>query len=181
MLRNTLHRMTVRRWLALIVLLAVGARVAFLVLFGHTLSLETSGYDVYASNLLNGRGYTRFDDRDGDSDLPPLYPVFLAGVYATVARDPIAVALAQTALDAVTVALMLAIGRRVAGALTGLLAAAFYGLYPYLVFQNLTVNDTALFIFLLALGIWLAYRARDSRRWTDAAALGVVFGLGALT
>ena len=181
MLRNTLHQMTVRRWLALIVLLAVGARVAFLALFGHTLSLETSGYDAYATNLLDGRGYTRFDDRAGDSDLPPLYPAFLVGVYAVLGRDPIAVALAQIALDAVTVALIFAIGRRVGGPLTGLLAAAFYGLYPYLVFQNVTVNDTAVFILLLALGVWLAYRARDTRRWTDAAALGVVFGLGALT
>lgn len=181
MLRNTLHQMTVRRWLALIVLLAVGARVAFLALFGHTLSLETSGYDAYATNLLDGRGYTRFDDRAGDSDLPPLYPAFLVGVYTVLGRDPIAVALAQTALDAVTVALIFAIGRRVGGPLTGLLAAAFYGLYPYLVFQNVTVNDTAVFILLLALGVWLAYRARDTRRWTDAAALGVVFGLGALT
>lgn len=181
MLRNTLHQMTVRRWLALIVLLAVGARVAFLALFGHTLSLETSGYDAYATNLLDGRGYTRFDDRAGDSDLPPLYPAFLVGVYAILGRDPIAVALAQIALDAVTVALIFAIGRRVSGPLTGLLAATFYGLYPYLVFQNVTVNDTAVFILLLALGVWLAYRARDTRRWTDAATLGVVFGLGALT
>ena len=173
--------MTVRRWLALIVLLAVGARVAFLVLFGHTLSLETSGYDAYAVNLLDERGFTRFDDRAGDSDLPPLYPAFLAGVYAILGRDPIAVALVQMGLDAVTVALIFAIGRRVAGTLTGLIAAACYGLYPYLVFQNLTVNDTVVFIFLLALGVALAYRTRDSRRWTDAAALGVVFGLGALT
>lgn len=181
MLRNTLHQMTTRRWLALIVLLAVGARVAFLILFGHTLSLETSGYDAYAVNLLDGRGFTRFDDRSGDSDLPPLYPAFLVGVYTILGRDPIAVAVAQTALDAVTVVLICAIGRRVAGPLTGLLAAAFYGLYPYLLFQNLTVNDTAVFIFLLALGIWLAYRVRDSRRWLDTVALGAVFGLGALT
>jgi len=49
------------------------------------------------------------------------------------------------------------------------------------VFQNLTVNDTGVFILLLALGIWLAYRARDTRRWPYAAALGAAFGLGALT
>lgn len=153
MLRDTLTRMTARRWLGFIVLLTVGARLAFLVLFGHTLSLETSGYDAYAVNVLDGRGYTRFDDRSGDSDLPPLYPYFLAGVYTLFGRDPIAVALVQTALDAATVALVYAIGRRVAGPLTGLLAAAFYGLYPYLLFQNLTINDTGVFTLLLALGI----------------------------
>src|SRR5690606_41610425 len=109
----------------------------------------------------------------GDSDLAPLYPAFLAGVYATLGRDTIAVALVQMGLDAVTVALIFAIGRRVAGTLTGLIAAACYGLYPYLVFQNLTINDTVVFIFLLALGVALAYRTRASRRRTDAAARGV--------
>ncbi len=174
-------RMTTRRWLAAIVLLAVMGRLAFIVLFGHTLSLQASGYDAYATNLLDGHGYTRFDDRSGDSELPPLYPFFLAGVYSLLGRDPVAVALVQTALDAVTVVAVFAIGRRVGGPAVGLLAAAFYGLYPYLLFQNVAVNDTALFILLLVIGIWLAYRARETRRWPHAAALGGVFGLAALT
>jgi hypothetical protein len=58
------------------------ARAGFLLFFADTLSLQTSGYDDYAVHLLEGRGYTRFDDRSGDSDLPPLYPFFLAGTYA---------------------------------------------------------------------------------------------------
>ncbi|MGQ9849810.1 MAG: ArnT family glycosyltransferase [Aggregatilineaceae bacterium] len=173
--------MTVRRWLAAILLVTVLGRVAFILLFSHTLSLQTSGYDTYAVNLIEGRGYTRFDDRSGDSDLPPLYPFFLVGVYKTLGRDPIAVAVVQIGLDALTVLLLFWIGRRVAGEAVGLLGAAFYGIYPYLLYQNLTLNDTALFIFLLTGGIAAAYRARDTRdpRW--AAALGVAFGLGALT
>lgn len=224
--------MTVRRWLVAILLMTVLGRVAFILLFSHTLSLQTSGYDVYAVNLIEGRGYTRFDDRSGDSDLPPLYPFFLVGVYKTLGRDPIAVAIVQIGLDALTVLLLFWIGRRVAGkgiegaqnasgsvprpdlphprsvlthlappsphaergqagrskaggevnaSAVGLLAAAFYGLYPYLLYQNLTLNDTGLFIFLLTAGIAAAYRARDTRdpRW--AAALGVAFGLAALT
>jgi len=173
--------MTVRRWLAVILLVTVLGRVAFILLFDHTLSLQTSGYDAYAVNLIEGRGYTRFDDRGGDSDLPPLYPFFLVGVYKTLGRDPIAVAVVQMGLDALTVLLLFWIGRRVAGEAVGLLAAAFYGAYPYLLYQNLTLNDTGLFIFLLTAGIAAAYKARDTRdpRW--AAALGVAFGLGALT
>ncbi len=173
--------MTVRRWLAAILLVTVLGRVAFILLFDHTLSLQTSGYDTYAVNLIEGRGYTRFDDRSGDSDLPPLYPFFLAGVYEVLGRDPIAVAVVQIGLDALTVLLLFWIGRRVAGEAVGLLAAAFYGAYPYLLYQNLTLNDTGVFIFLLAAGIAAAYKARDTRNWRWAAALGVAFGLGALT
>ena len=173
--------MTVWRWLALILLAALLARVAFLVLFGDTLSLGASGYDAYAANLIEGQGYTRFEDRSGDSDLPPLYPFFLAGVYTVLGRDPLAVAAVQAVLDLVVVGLVLIIGRRVAGETVGLLAATFYGLYPYLLFQNLSVNDTGLFILLLAAGIALTYTARDSQHWAAAAGVGVALGLAALT
>jgi 4-amino-4-deoxy-L-arabinose transferase-like glycosyltransferase len=173
--------MVVRRWLSLIVFLTVLGRAAFLLLFSDKLSLQTSGYDTYAVNVMDGRGYTRFEDRNGDSDLPPLYPYFLVGVYTLFGRDPIPVAVVQIGFDVLTVCLLYRIGRRVAGEAVGLLAAALYGLYPYLLFQNLTLNDTGIFILLLAAGIWFAYRARDGQRWVDAAALGVLFGLGALT
>jgi 4-amino-4-deoxy-L-arabinose transferase-like glycosyltransferase len=167
--------------LKLIVALAVVARIVFLLLFGHTLSLQTSGYDAYAVNLMEGQGYTRFDDRAGDSDLPPLYPFFLAGVYTLFGRDPIPVAVAQAGLDVLVMLLLYRIGRRFSGEIVGLLSAGFYGFYPYLLFQNLTLNDTGIFILLLVLGIWLAYRLKDTGCWPYAAALGVTFGLAALT
>ena len=166
--------MPVRRWLILIILGAILGRVAFIGLFGHTLSLQTSGYDTYAVNLIDGHGYTRFADYHADSDLPPLYPFFLAGVYELFGRDPIPVALVQTGLDALVVLLVFWIGRRVAGEPVGLLAAAFYGFYPYLLYQNLTLNDTGMFILLLTAGIAAAYRVRDTRGWRWAVALGSV-------
>lgn len=175
------RHMTVRRWLLAIVALTVLGRLAFVVLFNHTLSLQTSGYDTYAVNVMEGRGYTRFEDRTGDSDLPPLYPFFLVGVYSVLGRDATAVALVQIALDVITVLLMFWIGRRVAGTAAGLLTAALYSFYPYLLFQNLTLNDTGIFILLLAAGIAAAYRARDTLDWRWAVGLGIAFGLGALT
>jgi 4-amino-4-deoxy-L-arabinose transferase-like glycosyltransferase len=129
-----------------------------------------------------GRGdYTRFDDLTGDSDLPPLYPFFLAGVYSLFGRGAIPVALVQTALVGLTIVVLFAIGRRVGGEAVGLLSAAFYGAYPYLLYQNLTVNDTGLFILLLAASVWLSYRVYDSRQVRWAVALGAVVGLAALT
>ncbi|HML23676.1 MAG TPA: glycosyltransferase family 39 protein [Aggregatilinea sp.] len=176
-----LKRLTPRHWLALILLVTLLGRVAFLVLFGDSLALNASGYDVYAVNVMDGHGYTRFDDRSGDSDLPPLYPYFLVAVYSTLGRDPIAVAAVQIVFDLITVTLLYLIGRRVAGEAVGLLTGAFYGLYPYLLFQNLSVNDTGIFILLLTVGIWLAYRVRDTERWPYAVALGIAFGVAALT
>jgi 4-amino-4-deoxy-L-arabinose transferase-like glycosyltransferase len=155
--------------------------VAFVVLFGDTLSLETSGYDAYAVNLLAGDGYTRFDDLHPDSDLPPLYAFFLAGVYRVFGRDARVVAAVQIVFDLATLALVYGIGRRVFGVWEGLAAAALTALYPYMLYQNLTVNDTAIFTCLLVLAVWLAYRAGDAASMRWAATTGAVLGLAALT
>ncbi len=170
-----------RRWLIAVLIITLGIRVAFLVFFGDTLSLETSGYDDYAVHLMEGRGFTRFEDRAGDSDLPPLYPFFLVGVYTLFGRDPLPVACVQIVLELLTTLLVYAIGRRVGGEAVGLLASAFYGCYPYLLFQNLTANDTGIFIALLVAAIWLSHRFVDSQRALYAVALGLVLGVAALT
>ncbi len=171
-----------------IIAAAVVLRLAYLLVAGGTLSLQTSGYDPYAVNLLAGHGYTRFDDLHPDSDLPPLYPFFLAGVYTLFGRGALQVALVQIVCDAVTIAAIYAIGRRVGryeasgfAERVGLLAAAFTGFYPYLLFQDLTVNDTALFILLLTLGMWGVYRVRETRALRWALFVGLMFGLAALT
>lgn len=172
-----------RRWLILILAGALALRLGFLLLFGHTLTLQASGYDAYATHLLDGQGYTRFDDRPGDSDLPPLYGFFLAGVYATLGRSPIAVALVQTGFDLLTITLIYLIGRRAFPTRTApaLLGAAFTAFYPYLLFQNLSTNDTALFVLLLAAGVWGAYRTAEARGLAWPILIGLCYGLAALT
>jgi 4-amino-4-deoxy-L-arabinose transferase-like glycosyltransferase len=170
-----------RRTLLFILLAAVAARLAFVVLFGHTLSLQASGYDVYAVNLLAGNGYTRFPDLHPDSDLPPLYAFFLAGVYTVFGRSPIPVALTQIGLDLITLLGVFAIGRRIGGERVGLLATAITGFYPYLLFQNVSVNDTAIFITLLVVGIWCAYRVHETGAPVWAVGVGAIFGVAALT
>jgi 4-amino-4-deoxy-L-arabinose transferase-like glycosyltransferase len=170
-----------RTWLICILAAALLARGLLLIALAHSLSLQTSGYDVYAVHLLDGRGFTGSVDRSADSGLPPLYPFFLAGVYFLLGRNPISVAAVQIGIDLATVWLMYWIGKRVWNEKLGLLAAALFAFYPYLIFQDLTVNDTGLFLCLLAAGIALAYKARDSVQWRYALAVGAVIGLGALT
>ncbi|MBN1965119.1 MAG: glycosyltransferase family 39 protein, partial [Anaerolineae bacterium] len=160
----TVTRWSTRRWLLLILLGALLARLGFLALFGSTLSLQASGYDTYAVNVLSGHGYTRYDDRAADSDLPPLYVLVLIGIYTVLGRSALAVALVQTGCDLLIITLIYAIGRRVfpKRPAVALLGAAFTAFYPYLLFQDLSVNDTAIFVLLLAAGVWGAYRAGAS-------------------
>jgi 4-amino-4-deoxy-L-arabinose transferase-like glycosyltransferase len=157
------------------------ARLAYILLFGHTLHLDTSGYDVYAVNLMAGHGYTRFADLQPDSDLPPLYAFFLVGVYGLLGRGAIQVAIVQAMMDVISVAFVYLIGRRVGGELVGLLAAFFTGIYPYLLFQGVTTNDTAIFLLLLSVAIYGIYRIRDGGGLWWVAIVGLAVGVGALT
>ena len=181
-----------RRWLLLIVLGALVARLAFIVVFGHTLSLQASGYDVYAVNVLEGQGYTRFEDRSADSDLPPLYIFMLVAIYSTLGRSAVNVALVQTGLDLLTIVLVYAIGRQAfpRRATPALLGAAFTAFYPYMLFQNLSTNDTGVFTLLLLAGVYGAYRAPAAFQETSPTLwqaarwplfIGLVYGLAALT
>ncbi len=181
---SRLNSWPARRWLILILAGALIARLAFILTFGGTLSLQASGYDEYAVNILEGQGYTRFEDRHADSDLPPLYIFLLVGIYSTLGRSAVAVALVQIGFDLVLIALVYLAGRRAfpGSARPALLGAAFVAFYPYLLFQNLSTNDTAIFTLLLMAGVYGAYRAAEQPggfRW--ALFVGVVYGLAALT
>ena len=64
-------------------------------------------------------------------------------------------------------------------------AGLFFALYPYLIFQNLTLNDTAIWILLFHLFVWLLIRLReretvDRRTMLIAVAAGFVLGISAL-
>ena len=178
---NKVSHCSSNRWLILILAVVAVTRVFALILFAPTMSLKTSGYDVYATHMMEGQGYTRYDDRSADSDLPPLYPFFLVGVYTLFGRSPIPVASIQIGFDLCTTLLVYLIGKHIAGEKVGLLSATLYGLYPYLIYQSLTLNDTCIFILLLVTSIWLAYRVCNTSNWRYAAALGGALGLAALT
>src|SRR5689334_2973227 len=164
-----------------IIISSVILHIVCLFLFRETLSLKLSGYDDYAVNILAGRGYTRFPDFHPDSDLPPLYPVFLVVVYSVLGRSPIAVAVMQIGLEVITLIAIYGIANRIAGKQVALLATAFVGFYPYLVFQNLTTNDTCLFIALLAVAVWFIYRASDTGPVRPVILAGLTLGVAALT
>ena len=144
-------------------------------------------YDEYARNLLETGVYGRVPGV-ADAALPPLYSLLVAAVYGLLGRHYLALGCVQIALDLLSIALLYAICRclfRRRGAAIGTVAGICFALYPYLIFQNLTVNDTALWILLLHLFVWLLILLRageryDGRRLALALAAGALLGLSAL-
>ncbi|MEO8609491.1 MAG: glycosyltransferase family 39 protein [Chloroflexota bacterium] len=178
----------------LIVALALIVRAAIFIAFPQVFAFDSSGelhgsiaYDNYAQNLLQTGVYGRLPGVP-DSYLPPVFSYVLAALYGAFGHIALPVAVFHILLDCLSIAMLYAIGRQLfpANEWVGLLAALFHALYPYLIFQSLTVVDTALFIalFYAFILIMLLLRARlklDRGTWLLAGLGGVIFGLNLYT
>ena len=185
----------IRRKLSLVIAIAIFARLivllAFPAVFAYTeAEVEIHGsvaYDEYAVNMLETGVYGR-EPGVPDAGLPPLYSTLLSLVYRLLGRHYIAVAAVHILFDALSIVLIYDICRRLfsaQGEWIGAIAGLFFALYPYLIFQNLTLNDTALWILNLHLFVWLLILLREREpldRHTLLLGLsaGVVLGLSAL-
>jgi 4-amino-4-deoxy-L-arabinose transferase-like glycosyltransferase len=182
--------------LAVVVVIAVVVRLGVLIAFPSIFAFDQTGsilgsgaYDTYAQNLLKTGVYGAHPGSP-DAIIPPLYSLALAGVYGMFGRGALQVGLFHILLDALSISLLYHSGRRLFaqsnGDMIGALAGLFYALYPYLIFQNLTLNDTAFFMALLYAFIWLLIVLRerehlDRGTWIVSALAGLILGLTLLT
>lgn len=181
-----------------IVLLSTALRLGVLFMFPSVFAFEQTGavhgsgaFDVYSVNLLQ-TGVYGLTPGVPDAMLPPLYSVFLAGIYAVLGRSGLAVGVVHTALDALSLVLLYHLCRYLfARALptswrrVALWTCLLTACYPYLIFQNLTVIDTPLWIallfaFLLGAAMLRARFAMHAQGWALAVGVGVLLGLATL-
>ncbi len=182
------HKLAVILVIAIVVRLVVFFAVPSVFRFEQTGAVHGSdAYDNYAQNLLQTGIYGRFVGKP-DAMIPPLYSYALAGVYRILGRSGLSVAAFNILLDCLSIACLYTTGKRLfkQGEWVGALAGLFYGLYPYLIFQNLTLIDTAFFMTLLYAFVLLMVLLRerpklDRGTWALAIAAGVVLGLSMLT
>ena len=186
------------RKLLVVVAVAVVARLGVLFAFPQVFAFSEPGaeihgsvaYDEYALNLLETGVYGRAPGV-ADAGLPPVYSYVLSLIYRLFGRHYVAVAAAHILFDALSIALLYDICRRLFprepahGERIGALAGLFFALYPYLIFQNLTLNDTAMWILLLHGFVWLLLRLREREELDRgtlllAALAGVVLGIASL-
>ena len=190
------------RW---ILLLALAARLTGLALFPHYFDLGREQgiitHDIYARNLLE-TGVYGYERGVADAELPPLYSVFLALLYSTVGRGYWQIGIAQSLLELASIAALYDILRRLwpqdarflrpqsadtrllrpqsADTRVAALAALFYAAYPYLIFQSLTMIDTALYIAGVYALLWVVVRlnaARGAHVWWLGLAGGLLLWL----
>ncbi|MEM9173846.1 MAG: glycosyltransferase family 39 protein, partial [Myxococcota bacterium] len=113
--------------------------------------------------------------------LDPLYPFFLAAVYLVVPPDSLGVLIAQAALDAASVGVVMAIAHRIRGETTALVAGLIAATYRPFFYYSAVLLKAPLMIFLVVAALYLVIRAADDDalwRWAPA---GFLLGLAALT
>ncbi len=112
-------------------------------------------YYRYGSDIAHGRGYIGYLTGEPTAYYPIGYPAVLGALYFFVIHTPLpddlllATSLFHVLLSTVSVLLVFAVGRRIAGIRAGLVAALVLALFPNIVFQVSTVQLETTFIFLV--------------------------------
>ncbi|MBN1889951.1 MAG: glycosyltransferase family 39 protein [Thermoflexales bacterium] len=145
-------------------------------------NVDAQGYHWLAVNLIERGVYSMNTEPPYRSDniRAPLYPLFVAGWYSIAGPEPRLVALAQAALDAVTVGLAFCLGKRIAGRRVGWVTALLYALTPAAWrFCNELLTEI-LFGLLLTASLWMFARYILGGKLLDAAGCGLLSGASIL-
>ncbi len=128
------------------------------------------------------RGEFAYTPGKSTSMRPPLYPTFVAGVYAVAGAENFqAVRLAQILLNLLTVVIVYGLCREVFDRTASVAAAAMCAAYPSLWGHDYLLLTEVLFTFLLSLSLLFTARFRRTDRLVELAAAGLLLGLAALT
>jgi 4-amino-4-deoxy-L-arabinose transferase-like glycosyltransferase len=132
-----------------------------------------------AQGLLAGKGYVQGDTQA--LTVPPLYSIFLAGVFGVFGPSVLAARIAQALLAVASYALIYLIATGVFGAEVGLVALLLSSFYPALVPWHGYLLTESFYTFTVALFFFFLYRVSRNPTWFDALACGLSLGLNLLT
>jgi len=175
------------RLFPMVLFVFVGAFVARLLMtsvLDSAFEINKEGGDLYsdlATSLLDGRGYRLGDDDEVILWRAPLYPAYLAIVYAVSGiRDFVAVQLSQVLLDAMTATLLWLAAVRYLAARSAMIAVLLYALYPLSAYYSLRAYPESMFTLSLVLVVYLWMLALHSGNAGRYFWVGIAVGVSAL-
>jgi 4-amino-4-deoxy-L-arabinose transferase-like glycosyltransferase len=143
-------------------------------------------FHLQANALADGHGYIQpflyraTGQLRPSADKPPLYPLLEAGVSLLGGRSWAWHQLVGVIAGTGTIVACGAIGRRVAGAAIGVLAAGVAALYPVLIATDGSLRSESVYALAIALSLLAALRLRERPSAGRAAVLGVAVAAAAL-
>lgn len=137
-------------------------------IFGQPIGADQILYDLVAQNLQQ------------DVGIEPLYPLFLAGIYAVFGHNYDAVRTVQIILFALTIVLIYLLAEKVFNKKIAIWSSSAAALFYGLANQAGSITTETLFTFLLMVTAYLIHRAGSENKsfWLLA---GAALGLAALT
>lgn len=162
--------------LILALLLRIGVVFAFPM---HVVRVDADGYVLGAQRLLAGGGYA-YGNGSGLL-VPPLYPIFLAGVFALFGSSLLAARLVQALLVVASYSLIYVIAKGLFNSEVGLMALFLSSFYPALIPWHGFLLTETLYTFTIALFFFFLYRLSQELTWYDALLCGLSLGLTLLT
>lgn len=165
----------------LIVLIAIVVRLGYVTLIVGVDSAPTYdgiGYDILGVNLLQKGMY---GDVRPTAFRPPGYPLFLAAIYLLFGHHFAAVRLVQVGVDALTCALMFAVGARLFNRRIAFLGALGLSLYPLQIYMVGEFYSETFSFLLQMLALWLAVEMEYQRHWILPLLLGTMLAATVLT
>ena len=182
-LRRALAALPPPYWLALIFLLALVLRVAFVLAVEPVPPPDSDPdwYDTVARNLASGRGFV-LDSGEETAFWPPGYALALSSVYVLFGSGLTIAKLFNALLGALTVLPTYGIGSRVFGRRTGLIGALLLALYPGHIFWTPILFSEIMFTLLFSSSVWLLLVVSPGSSWRrPLPLLGLGLAIGAAT
>jgi 4-amino-4-deoxy-L-arabinose transferase-like glycosyltransferase len=176
-----------RRWLPwLIVLVAFVVRIGYSAAIGLDRPLATGSddveYDTYAWNLAQGHGYRGMSPDVADQDHLTAYrspgpSLLYAGVYLVAGHRPDVVRVVNCALAAIACLLIILIGQRCFGELTGLIAGAIWSVWPMSILLSGTLASESIALLALLGFVMMALQFADAPSVRGALFAGALLGI----
>ena len=189
-------------WIAVITIAGIAVRVAYILLFrhsvfhgtlpsGHPLETRVWGdgyvYHEQANLLVDGKGliaplpYYIDHVTQQAADHPPLYVLYLAVFSALGLRGDLTHMLVSAPLGAMSALTFGLLARRVWSPRAGIIAAVIGAFNPSIIhFPGFVLSETLTIPLMAALALFL-YRFWDKPTWQDLAAAGAFCGLAVLS
>ena len=165
------------RALAAVFFAGLALRIAFVLAIRPTPVSDPRWYLGRAIGIVHGAGYSV--GGHPTAFWPPGWPYFLAGVIRIAGPSPFAAEIAQALLNALTVAIVFLIGRRIFGRGPAIAGAIAYAVLPSAVEWSSVLVSEPLYTLLWALATYIWVR-RPTQQLGWYALSGVILGAAAL-
>ena len=173
-------RVSQYRVLWLVVLVALGLRIGWMITEPKVIENEGAEYVRIASNLRSGHGYV--GTMAGPQLLfPPFYPVLIAGVSFVTGNVELAARLINLLAGTLLVLSVFLIADTVYGRRVAVISALLIAFYPLLIALSASTYSECLYITLIASGLYHGLRWQESKRTRHAVLAGVFLSLAYLT